>query len=88
MEKLKQELDRLIATLPNAVDFRQRLQDLFSVYPFNEYEYIISALLSADKLTFDDYIELRDSYMERNTFLYIFEIAGPGHSGKRGHNRT
>lgn len=77
MEKLKQELDRLIATLPNAVDFRQRLQDLFSVYPFNEYEYIISALLSADKLTFDDYIELRDSYMERNTFLYIFEIAGP-----------
>lgn len=77
MEKLKEELDRLIATLPNEADFRNKLANLFSVYPFNEYEYIISALLAANKLTFDDYIELRDDYMERNAFLYIFEIAGP-----------
>jgi hypothetical protein len=74
MEQLKQELDRLIATLPNEADFRRKLEDLFSVYPFNEYEYIISALLGADKLTFDDYLELRDAYISRNRFLYIFAL--------------
>jgi hypothetical protein len=77
MEKLKQELNRLIATLPNEVEFRRKLEDLFSVYPFSEYEYIISALLGADRLTFDDYVELRDAYMSRNRFLYIFEISAP-----------
>ncbi len=88
MEKLKQELDRLIATLPNEADFRQKLADLFSVYPFNEYEYIISTLLAADRLTFDEYIELRDGYISRNRFLYIFEISAPrgfGEAWAQGH---
>lgn len=77
MEKLKQHLDVLIAALPDEQDFRRKLDDLFSVYPFNEFEYIISALLGNDILSFDQYLEMRDSYMERNAFLYIFEIAGP-----------
>jgi hypothetical protein len=77
MEKLKQELDGLIALLPDEQDFRRRLEGLFSVYPFNEFEYMISALLGKDILSFDQYLEMRDSYMERNAFLYIFEIAGP-----------
>ena len=33
-----------------------------SVYPFNEFEYIISTLLGADALP-DDYYELRDEYI-------------------------
>lgn len=88
MEKLKQELDRLINTLPNEADFRRKLESLVSVYPFNEYEYVISALLGADKLTFDDYVELRDAYIGRNKFLYIFEISAPrgfGETWAHGH---
>ena len=77
MEKLQKELDSLIATLPNADDFRARLETLVSVYPFNDYEYIIAALLAADKLTHDEYVELRDAYIARNMFLYIFEISAP-----------
>lgn len=88
MEELKQELDRLIATLPNEAEFRQKLSDLFSVYPFNEYEYIISTLLAAEKITFDEYLELRDDYISRNQFLYIFEISAPrgfGEAWAQGH---
>jgi hypothetical protein len=77
MEKLKQELDVLIASLPDEQEFRRRLECLFSVYPFNEFEYMISTLLGRDILSFDQYLEMRDSYIERNAFLYIFEIAGP-----------
>jgi hypothetical protein len=77
VEKLQQELDRLVATLSDAETFRASLDSLVSVYPFNEYEYIIAALLAAGKLRHDEYIELRDSYVARNMFLYVFEISAP-----------
>ncbi len=88
MEKLRAELDDFIATLPNAEAFRASLDTLISVYPFNEYEYIIAALLAANKLTHDEYTELRDAYIARNLFLYIFEISAPrgfGEAWAQGH---
>ena len=82
MEKLKQELDQLIKTLPNEEALRSKLESLVSVYPFNDYEYMISALLGADKLTFEEYLELRDSYISRNPYLKLFEISSPTGFGK------
>jgi hypothetical protein len=58
------------------------------VYPFNEYEYMISTLLGRDRLTLDDYYALRDEYVERNMYLYIFEISAPrgfGETWAQGH---
>ncbi|MHB1937099.1 MAG: hypothetical protein ACYCOR_11000 [Acidobacteriaceae bacterium] len=77
MEELRLQLDRLIAKLPDAASVRSRLTELYSVYPFNEFEYMISTLLGRDVLSLDEYYEIRDNYMERNLFLYIFEISGP-----------
>ena len=83
MEKLRQELDRLIDRLEEARDFRARLSHLVSMYPFSEYEYIISTLLGRDRLTLDEYIELRDAYIDRNLYLYLFEISAPRGFGDR-----
>jgi hypothetical protein len=77
MEKLKSQLDKLIQKLENAGDFKTSLENLCSVYPFSEYEYIISHLLAARKLTIEDYHELRTSYIDRNLYLYVFEISAP-----------
>ena len=77
MEKLKAELDKLISELQNAEEFKSRLETLISVYPFNEYEYIISTLLGAKVLSLDGYYELRDAYIARNLYLYVFEISAP-----------
>lgn len=77
MEKLKKELDVLIKRLENAENFRHSLESLISVYPFNEYEYIISHLLASNKLTLEEYCELRDAYINRNLYLGIFEISAP-----------
>jgi hypothetical protein len=77
VEKLKAQLDKLIEKLENAGDFKASLKNLCSVYPFSEYEYIISHLLAARKLTIDEYYELRDSYIDRNLYLYVFEISAP-----------
>jgi hypothetical protein len=88
MEELRSELDRLISALPNAGAFRSRLDSLVSVYPFTEYEYIIATLLAAGRLTHDEYLELRDAYIARNLFLYIFEISAPrgfGEAWAQGH---
>lgn len=79
MEQLKSQLDQLIQKLPDASAVRNRLAELYSFYPFNEFEYIISTLLGRDILTLDQYYEIRDSYMERNSFLYLFEISAPSH---------
>jgi len=88
VEHLLEQLDQLLAQIPDAEAIRARLDNLVSVYPFNEYEYIISHLLAADVLTLDAYYELRDEYLSRNMFLYIFEISAPrtfGESWAQGH---
>ena len=87
MEKLRGDLDRLIAELASAADFRARLETLVSVYPFNEYEYMIAALFDAGKLTYDNYLDLREEYIARSMFLYTFQM-GPtkfGTTWAQGH---
>ena len=88
MQHLQTELDGLLASLPDAADIRSRVESLVSVYPFNEFEFIISHLLARDVLSLDQYLDLRDSYLARNMYLYIFEISAPrtfGESWAQGH---
>ena len=75
MEKLNEELNELIRRLENAENFREELEQLKSVYPFNKYEYIISNLFAHQKITFDEYLIIRDEYINRNLYLYLFEMA-------------
>ena len=69
MEKLKAQLDELLNRLDNAQEIRDKLEELVSVYPFSDYEYIISHLLVAAKLSLDEYYQLRDDYLDRNLYL-------------------
>lgn len=88
MEKLQAELELLISQLDNAEEVKSKVETLISVYPFNEYEYVISTLLGAGVLSLDDYYVLRDEYIARNMFLYIFEISAPrgfGEMWAQGH---
>ena len=90
MEILKNHLNKFIKTLSSQQrnKLKNRLDDLISVYPFNEYEYIISSLLGLDKITLDDYLDIRDEYTARNMYLYIFEISAPrgfGEQWAQGH---
>lgn len=90
MEILKAQLEKLINSLATEVreKLKNRLDDLISVYPFNEYEYIISSLLGLRKITLDEYLEIRDEYIARNMYLYIFEISAPrgfGEQWAQGH---
>lgn len=78
METLKKNLEKLISALSieDRDKLKNRLEDLISVYPFNEYEYIISNLLGLDKIRLSDYLEIRDEYLIRNEYLHIYEKYG------------
>ena len=82
MEHLQKEINSLLAQLPNREEFQVNLDTLVSVYPFNEYEYVICTLLAMNILTLDKYHELRDSYISRNLYLYVFEISAPRSFGE------
>lgn len=90
MEQLKAKLDALINELSQDKKemLLDRLSNLVNVYPFNEYEYIISTLMGFGKISLDDYYEIRDEYIARNMYLYIFEISSPrgfGEQWAQGH---
>ncbi len=90
MEQLKAKLMNLVHELEGEKhdDVMQRLDDLVSVYPFNEYEFLISSLMGYRKISTDEYYELRDDYIARNMFMYVFEISAPrgfGEAWAQGH---
>lgn len=90
MEQLKEKLQDLVRELEKEKydQIMQRLDDLVSVYPFNEYEFLISSLMGYGKISLDDYYELRDDYIARNLYMYVFEISAPrgfGEAWAQGH---
>ncbi len=90
MEHLKEKLIGLVRELEKEKHDQviQRLDDLVSFYPFNEYEFLISSLMGYGKITIDDYYELRDDYIARNLYMYVFEISAPrgfGEAWAQGH---
>lgn len=82
MEKLIKELKAQIATMNklNGCKFdlsNKILDSLYSVYPFNKFEYVISHLIGTDTITLQQYLDIRNRYLERNKYLYVFEITAP-----------
>ena len=77
MEILEKELEILISKLKNSDDFYAEIETIQNVYPFNKYDYIITKLVDQKILSFDDYLDLRNEYINRNLYLYVFEISAP-----------
>jgi hypothetical protein len=77
MERLQSQLNEMLSRLKNEADVKARLETLVSVYPFNEFEYIISTLLGAGVLSLGGYYELRKEYTTRNENLEVFQITAP-----------
>lgn len=80
MEKLLELLKEKVHELSKKYDFDltdEFLDHLYSVYPFNKFEYVISHLIATNTINLQQYIDIRNEYLERNKYLYIFEITAP-----------
>jgi hypothetical protein len=77
LRELRQYLNQLSASL--APEERQvleaRLQGLVSVFPFNEYEFILMFVKDRGIISFEDYEKLRDNYVSANRYLDLFSLA-------------
>lgn len=51
------------------------LDKLYTVYPFNKFEYTISHLIAKNIISLDNYLEMRAEYLQRNRFLHLFELS-------------
>ncbi|MDE6377255.1 MAG: hypothetical protein K2K72_00755 [Duncaniella sp.] len=53
------------------------LDKIYSVYPFNKFEYVISHLIANGSLSIENYLDMRNEYLARNKYLQVFEITAP-----------
>jgi len=74
---LKQYLEGLLQNLEskNHGLLSARLGSLKSVFPFNEYEYILMFLVDREVITFEQYEGLREKYVSSNPYLELYGIA-------------
>jgi len=77
LKQLRQYLKDLTKSLEyeNSKFLNARLGSLKSVFPFNEYEYILMFLFDKKKISFDQYEKLREKYISSNPYLELFSVA-------------
>lgn len=77
IEELNQTLEKWVRSLQpeNERFLKARLSSLKSAFPFNEYEYILMFLLGKSVISLGDYEELRESYVQSNKYLPLYDIS-------------
>ena len=78
INELKDKINIMKKNSKGKIDFtKNELDDLYSVYPFNKFEYVISHLIATKTISLQEYLDIRNSYLERNKYLYVYEITAP-----------
>lgn len=76
-KKLDNQLEEWIKKIPQGDRkfLLAHLSSLKSIYPFNEYEYRLMYLLDKKVITFKEYENLRDAYVNANPYLNLYNIS-------------
>ena len=78
VEELQEQIQKMKTITGESCNLDEEfLNNLYSVYPFNKFEYIISHLIAKNIITLEQSLDIRNSYLERNKYLYVFEITAP-----------
>lgn len=86
MDKLNKDLKVYISKVTGEYKndlSEEALENLYSVYPFNKFEYVISHLIAEKVITIEEYLNIRSSYLNRNKYLYVFEMTAPRSFGEQ-----
>lgn len=77
LEELRKYLDQLLNSLKQEDKklLEARLQGLTSIFPFSEYEYILTFLVDRGTVSFEGYEKLRNNYVSTNRYLGLFGLA-------------
>lgn len=77
LKELKEYLDKFATELESKDKkfLEEKLKVLISIFPFNEYEYMLIFFRDRGIITFEEYEKLRKSYVSSNKYLSLFGIA-------------
>jgi hypothetical protein len=77
LTQLKEYINKLATNLQNGDRklLEARLESLTSVFPFNEYEYMLMFLRDRNIISFEEYEKLRDNYVSTNKYLGLYGLA-------------
>ena len=79
--ELSELKDKIIQSFSGSQDDLEVILQLIeqdqAMFPFNEYEYLISNLIARGGMTYEQYMEIRTEYISENPNLWIFEISAP-----------
>ena len=63
IDDLKNKISKMKEKTSNKINLSDEcLDDLFSVYPFNKFEYVISHLIATETITLQEYLNIRSSH--------------------------
>lgn len=84
IEVLHQSIEQLNIKKSGKYDLSDAfLERLYSVYPFNRFEFVISHLIAEKILSLGQYLDMRNEYHRRNKYLHVFEITAPRTFGEK-----
>ena len=77
LAELREYLDHLVGSLKqdDQAILGARLEGLISVFPFSQYEYIITFLVDRQVIPFSEYEKLRKNYVSANRYLDLYGLA-------------
>lgn len=77
LDQLREHIDTLRESLVPEDQrlVEARLEGLASVFPFNEYEYLLMFLVERSVISFLEYEKLRENYVSANRYLSLFGLA-------------
>lgn len=76
-------IDTFCGNNDELVEVLRLIENDHSVFPFNEYELLLSTLIDRKGITFQQYIDIRTEYINANPNLWIFEISAPRGFGEK-----
>lgn len=75
MKELKKKIDELLQQVSGSEQIIKEAKQEDYVFPFSLIGTEIAYLLSTNKMSYDEYLQLNKDYSKRNKYLYLFEMA-------------
>jgi len=75
VKELKKQIESILRQSGTDWHIIEEITNQKAVFPFSKEERIIAYLLSSGIITYEQYVEIDHSYVERNRYLDLFEMA-------------
>lgn len=79
--------DKIISSFTGSQEDKETVlamvEEDHAIFPFNEYEHLFCSLIDRGGLSYEQYIDIRNEYINENPNLWIFEISAPRGFGEK-----